>query len=158
MSKECGADHVINYSNTDVVAEVLELTNNEGVDAVVDATHAPSSFLQSASVVKRGGKWIVVDFQWRPQHEDVLGVCERRGVKPHFGDFARYWAVPHYISLAQQHITHMLRSCDKLYAEGVHVRVTKTIPFELEKVSEEVTAVGESRRSGKVVIRVAGDN
>jgi hypothetical protein len=52
----------------------------------------------------------------------------------------------------------MLAACDKLYKDGVHVRVSKVIPFDLEKVQEEVKAVGESKRFGKVIIEIAGDN
>ena len=36
LAKAHGADHVILYTSEDTVKRVLELTNNEGVDAVFD--------------------------------------------------------------------------------------------------------------------------
>jgi hypothetical protein len=51
----------------------------------------------------------------------------------------------------------MLASCDKLYASGVCVKISRVIPFELDRVKEEVLAVGEGKRFGKVVIEIAGD-
>jgi hypothetical protein len=51
----------------------------------------------------------------------------------------------------------MLEACNKLYKERVHVRVGKVIPFEEEIIREEVKAVGETKRFGKVVIQIAGD-
>jgi dihydrodipicolinate reductase len=52
LCKESGADHIIDYTKSDVVAEVLKLTNNEGVDVVVDVTNSPQSYEQSVSVAK----------------------------------------------------------------------------------------------------------
>jgi NADPH:quinone reductase-like Zn-dependent oxidoreductase len=131
------------------VAEVLKLTNNEGVDVAFNATYVESSFVQSASVVKRGGKWLCVENNWGKQHEGALAKCQERGAIATNGDYGRYLFIPAFVTQAHKHFPHMLASCDKLYAEGVHVRATKVIPFgDLEKVQEEVLAVGNGKRSG----------
>jgi NADPH:quinone reductase len=157
LCKEIGADHVIDYSKSGVVAEVLKLTNNEGVDLVVDTTYVTSSFDQSASVVKKGGIWTCVGNSWADQHKTARAKCEERGAKAQLADFGRYWVLPEYIAQAPVHIPYMLAACDQLYASGVGVKVTKTIPFVLEKVQEEVLAVGTGKRSGKVVVEIAGN-
>lgn len=135
----------------------MKLTNNEGVDVAVDTTYSTSSFIQSANSVKKGGKWICVTTVWGEDHKKALGICESRGVAAQSGDYGRYWALPDVIPLAEKHTPHMLESCDKLYASGVHVKVTKVIPMELAPMKEEVLAVGESKRCGKVIVEIAGD-
>jgi len=156
LSKDCGADHVIDYSKSDIVQEVLKLTHGKGVDVAVDTT-VQASFVQSASVVRQGGKWIYVGSSWKDQQQAALDKCKERGVTPLMGDFGKYWT-PAYKQQALVDVPHMLESLDKLYASGVHVRITKTIPFEIEKMREEVVAVGGTKRSGKVCVKIAGSD
>jgi NADPH:quinone reductase-like Zn-dependent oxidoreductase len=156
LCKECGADHVVDYSKSDVVAEVLKLTNNEGVDVSVDTTNVPSSFLQSSSVVKKDGKWICVQTAWGDDHQAALAKCKEKGVDAQFSDYGRYWFLPQYQARTKQDVSHMLASCDKLFSSGVSVKIAKVIPFELEKIKEEVLAVGQTQRFGKVVIDISG--
>lgn len=158
ICKESGADHVIDYSTSDVIEEVNKLTNKEGVDVAVDCTCVASSNEQSASIVKKGGIWISLGTKWEDKHQKVLSICKERDVTAANGDFGRYWYIPSYIAKAPIHIHRMLETCDKLYKEDIYVRITKVISFEkIEEIKEEVKAVGESKRSGKVVIEIGGD-
>jgi len=53
---ELGADHVIDYTSEDITARVKELTEGQGVDAVVD--HVGAQFFEAAyNSLKRGGRY-----------------------------------------------------------------------------------------------------
>lgn len=55
MSKRFGANVVINASEKDPVAEIMALTNNEGVDVAVEAVGTQATFEGCSRVVRRGG-------------------------------------------------------------------------------------------------------
>ena len=55
MSKRFGANVVINPKEKDPVAEILALTNNEGVDVAVEAVGTQPTFEACTRVVRRGG-------------------------------------------------------------------------------------------------------
>lgn len=59
--KSFGADHTINYRNSDFADEVKRLTNGEGVDVVLDMVGAP--YVKSnLAVLKRDGRLVIVAF------------------------------------------------------------------------------------------------
>jgi len=53
-----GVDHPIDYRSLDFADEVMRLTNDEGVDVVMDAI-GPSSFKRSYSVLRQGGRLVM---------------------------------------------------------------------------------------------------
>ncbi len=55
MSKKLGANVVINPKESDPVAEIIALTNNEGVDIAVEAVGTQPTFEAATRVVRRGG-------------------------------------------------------------------------------------------------------
>ncbi len=55
MSKRFGANVVINAKEKDAVAEIMALTNNEGVDVAVEAVGTQPTFEAATRVVRRGG-------------------------------------------------------------------------------------------------------
>lgn len=117
----------------------------------VDSTFVHSSFSQSASAVKQGGKWILTGnkVELGDSHKAALEICEKRGVSFSTGDYGRYWFLPEFVALAGKHIPHMLEACNKLYADGIHVRVSKVIPLELTPMAEELKAVGDPNEVGR---------
>jgi len=56
VAKEYGATEIINYKNGDIVKQVLELTNNKGVDRVIIAGGDNDTIDQAVRMVKAGGK------------------------------------------------------------------------------------------------------
>ncbi len=54
LGREAGADHIINYTNQDFVAEVKRITNNQGVDVVYDGV-GKTTFEGSLSVLRPRG-------------------------------------------------------------------------------------------------------
>ncbi len=59
-AKKTGAKAVVNAAREDIVNKILELTDNEGVDVVVEASGAASAIKQSLDIVKHGGRIVQV--------------------------------------------------------------------------------------------------
>ena len=57
-AKEFGADIVMNPSKTDVVKEIVNMTDGYGCDIYIEATGAPSSVLQGLSMVRKLGRFV----------------------------------------------------------------------------------------------------
>ncbi len=57
---EVGAKKVFNAKEVDVVAEIMKLTNNEGVDIVIETAGSKVTAKQTADLVKRGGRIVLV--------------------------------------------------------------------------------------------------
>jgi L-iditol 2-dehydrogenase len=57
---ELGATEVIPADRQDAVARVMELTGNQGVDIVFEAAGNKHTIMQTAALVKRGGKIVLV--------------------------------------------------------------------------------------------------
>ena len=55
MSKKFGANVVINHTEKDAVAEIMAVTNNEGVDVAVEAVGTQATFEACTKVIRRGG-------------------------------------------------------------------------------------------------------
>ncbi|MBS7624807.1 NAD(P)-dependent alcohol dehydrogenase [Candidatus Bathyarchaeota archaeon] len=57
-----GAEFAINASKEDPVRRVMELTNNKGVDVVIEASGSPKALQQALDVVKPGGRVVLVGY------------------------------------------------------------------------------------------------
>ncbi|MGP3705268.1 MAG: zinc-binding dehydrogenase, partial [Candidatus Bathyarchaeota archaeon] len=91
-AKKAGAKAVINAAKDDVIGKILELTDNEGVDVVIEASGAAPAVKQSLDIAKRGGR--IVQVGW-PMNEipfpiakiignelEILGVHRYANVYP----------------------------------------------------------------------------
>lgn len=58
LARDAGADHIINYTNQDFVAEVKRITGNQGVDVVYDGV-GKTTFDGSLSVVRPRGYMVL---------------------------------------------------------------------------------------------------
>jgi len=58
--KTAGADHIINYKKEDVVFAVQKIVGDKGCDMIFDSTYDPTSFAQSAKVLKQGGLFVLL--------------------------------------------------------------------------------------------------
>jgi NADPH2:quinone reductase len=54
-AEDCGADHVINYEETDFAKEIYEMTGGRGVDVVVDHI-GPATWDDSTKCLVKGGR------------------------------------------------------------------------------------------------------
>ena len=57
-AKEFGADIVLNPSKTDVVKEILEMTDGYGCDVYIEATGHPSSVNQGLEMIRKLGRFV----------------------------------------------------------------------------------------------------
>lgn len=55
MARKMGADHVVDFSCTDPVAEILRLTDGRGVDVAIEALGRQETFEGSLRVLRPGG-------------------------------------------------------------------------------------------------------
>lgn len=55
MSRQMGADHVVDFSATDPVAAIMELTDGRGVDVAIEALGTQSTFESALRVLRPGG-------------------------------------------------------------------------------------------------------
>ncbi|WP_077624656.1 NAD(P)-dependent alcohol dehydrogenase [Sediminibacillus massiliensis] len=69
---ELGATHTINVLETDVLAEIKEITNGEGVDVAFETAGNPKALQSALSAVRRGGKLAIIGLP--PQDEIGLNV------------------------------------------------------------------------------------
>lgn len=56
MAKHMGADHVVDFSKTDPVSEVMRLTGGRGVDVAIEALGQQSTFESALRVLRPGGR------------------------------------------------------------------------------------------------------
>jgi alcohol dehydrogenase len=55
MSRNLGADHIVNFHETDPVAEIARLTDGRGVDVAIEALGTQSTFESALRVLRPGG-------------------------------------------------------------------------------------------------------
>lgn len=55
MAKSMGADHVVDFSRTDPVSEILRITDGRGVDVAIEALGRPETFEGALRVLRPGG-------------------------------------------------------------------------------------------------------
>lgn len=70
-AKEMGADFIINYKNENVFKRVMEITNGEGVDIVIDSV-GKDTWLTSLRSVKKGGKVITCGATSGPDPQEEI--------------------------------------------------------------------------------------
>ena len=59
-ARELGATHTVNSAEEDVGERVRDLTNGRGVDVAFEALGRPETFVQAASIVRAGGRAVMV--------------------------------------------------------------------------------------------------
>jgi 2-desacetyl-2-hydroxyethyl bacteriochlorophyllide A dehydrogenase len=77
FAKENGADETINASKESVIDRLMELTNAEGPNIVIDAVCLPSTFELGVEVVSPAGTVVVLGFDERPSHIPQLPITKK---------------------------------------------------------------------------------
>ena len=54
-AKKLGCDHVVDFSTTDPIAEIMRLTNGRGVDVAIEALGTQGTFASALRVLRPGG-------------------------------------------------------------------------------------------------------
>ncbi|GAA0472545.1 NAD(P)-dependent alcohol dehydrogenase (plasmid) [Halococcus dombrowskii] len=82
LAREYGADHVVDFQKGDPVAEIMELTDDEGVDSAIEALGSDQTLQDCIKAVKPGGTVSNVgyhggdEFRHIPREEWGVGMAE----------------------------------------------------------------------------------
>ncbi|MFO0339559.1 MAG: zinc-binding dehydrogenase, partial [Acidobacteriota bacterium] len=106
VSRELGADHVINAAETDSVAAILDLTGGNGADVVFEcAGGSPKqglagtrSLMQAIDSVRSGGKLVGVSWFGAPLEVDI-DLLRERSVRYLFPDISTLEHLEHTVGL-----------------------------------------------------------
>jgi len=74
MAKKLGADEVINVKEEDPVKKIMELTDGEGVDAVLEAVGSRKNVQQGLELIKKGKTVTVIGLMEKTMELDMLNV------------------------------------------------------------------------------------
>ncbi|MCM3124210.1 MULTISPECIES: zinc-binding alcohol dehydrogenase family protein [unclassified Mesobacillus] len=77
FARENGADEVINAREASVEEKVMELTDGEGPNVVIDAVCLPSTFELGVKVVSPAGTVVVLGFDERPSQISQLPITKK---------------------------------------------------------------------------------
>ncbi|WP_291635619.1 alcohol dehydrogenase catalytic domain-containing protein [Clostridium sp.] len=77
-AKEFGADIVMNPSKTNVVQEILDMTEGYGCDIYIEATGHPSSVIQGLSMVRKLGRFVEFSVFGAPTTVDWSIIGDRK--------------------------------------------------------------------------------
>ncbi|RLQ90164.1 zinc-binding alcohol dehydrogenase family protein [Planomicrobium sp. Y74] len=77
FAKESGADHVIDAGNESVKDRILELTDGEGANTVIDAVCLPSTVELSIELVSVAGNVVILGFDERPSALPQLPITKK---------------------------------------------------------------------------------
>lgn len=77
-AEEIGAKKVINALDSNAVAEIMKLTDNKGVDIVIDVAGSKATTQQTVDLVKRGGRIILVGMAADPVIEYDFGKLQAK--------------------------------------------------------------------------------
>lgn len=146
--RSIGVDHVIDYSKSDVVEEILRITNGNGVDLAYEPSYVASSLIASSKAVKKGGMLVELGSTTSDSIPEVAQNLAARGVR-----YAQVSLPPLYITGKADHFSTGLSQVESLVVRGLKVNVRKVVS--LEEAPEEMIAVMSSAGgAGKSVIKV----
>lgn len=77
VAKKLGADDMINSKEENPVKRIMELTDGEGVDAVLEAVGSRVTVQQGLDLVKKGGTVTVIGMREKTMELDMLSVAAK---------------------------------------------------------------------------------
>ena len=116
-ARELGATHTINGSTEDVGARIRDLTDGRGVDVSFEALGRPETFVQATSIVRAGGRSVMVGIAAAGATAPVeITPLVRRGVSiiGSYGASTRA-DLPEVIALARSGAVDVSRSVTRRY-------------------------------------------
>ncbi|SOE97053.1 NADPH:quinone reductase [Burkholderia sp. D7] len=161
LAQASGAGWVFNYRVDDVAAEIMALTEGEGVDLVYDTTYSETSFVETAQMVRRGGTWIVLGVgpgkttRTAETHSPVEGILAARSASFINVNILRYFSEPARLNEAAMSFLrngmHLAAACA---AEGKVVpHVDKTIKGNAVEISDQLAIMAKGTGNlGKIAV------
>jgi threonine dehydrogenase-like Zn-dependent dehydrogenase len=83
VAKKCGADLVLNPTKTDVVAEVLKLTDGYGCDVYIEATGYPAAVKQGLDMMCKRGTFVEFSVMGEPSTIDWSIIGDQKELNIH---------------------------------------------------------------------------
>ncbi len=145
--RQLGADHVINYKQTDFVPAVLDWTNGEGVDLVFD-TIGGATFAQSFPAVRIYGDIVTI---LEPDAATSWKVARNRNLRISL----ELMLTPLLQGLVedQQHQAKLLEQCTRLIDTGeLKIHVSRTLP--LAEAAEAHRLIQAGGAIGKISLTI----
>lgn len=138
LARRLGADLVLNPTQGDVVAKIMEETEGEGVDVLLEMSGAPSAIQQGFTLLKDGGEVALLGLSPAPFEFDLNNYVIFKGATVYGVIGRQIWET-----------WYQMRGL--LKAGAVNLRPIVTHLFRLEEF-EQAFQVMASGRSGKVVL------
>ena len=141
-----GADHLINYSSSDLKTTARELSQGRGVDVIYDAVGGPYSE-PALRLIAWNGRYLVIGFASGdipkiPLNIVLLKNCSIMGV--FFGEFSRRFPEDN-----QKNISHLMQWLqDGKVKPHIHVR------YRLEDAAKALRDLMERKVVGKVIVEL----
>lgn len=138
-ARKFGATHTINARNEDVLATVLSLTENRGVDYAFVTVGSSRAIVQASNLVRKGGTTVIVGMPSNSDAEVPLNshtlTTGRNVMGSNMGSTRPSVDIPHLVELYQQ---------GRLKLDEL---ITKTYP--LEEINEAIESMerGEALRN-----------
>ena len=146
LLRQMGCEEVLDYRAVDVVQEVLRVTGGAGAAFVFDGTCRPSSFVQSASCVARGGVLVKLGLWEHTQGKgrECQQIAEQRGAT---------FVIGNHDGL--QSNACMKQAVQWYESDRVKPYVTREVRFDAAEVQAAVDGVGAGEINvGKVVVHI----
>ena len=100
ISKRCGADYTFNPSRSNLIREVMDVTNGEGADVVIEATGNPKAIPTALKLAGRRGRVILlgstrgvseVNFYSEVHKKGVIIIGAHENVRPRYESTRGWW-------------------------------------------------------------------
>jgi threonine dehydrogenase-like Zn-dependent dehydrogenase len=142
MAKQMGADETIDFSNKDVLQEVMKITRGRGVDVAIEALGLQQTFENSLRVIRPGGKL------------SSLGVYSGKLEVPIDAFGAGIADIQILTTLCPGGKERMRRLMDLVASRRLNLRPLLTHDFSLDNITDAYETFG-NRRDGvlKVAVR-----
>ena len=144
---ELGADHIINYKETDPVESILEWTEGKGVDAAVD-TVGGETFEKTFPAVRPYGDLVTL---LQPSPETDWKIARLRNLRISL----ELMLSPMYFGWreAQRHQAHILEQCAGLM-ESKKLRVALSREFPMEAAADAHRLLEAGGMTGKIALLI----
>jgi (R,R)-butanediol dehydrogenase/meso-butanediol dehydrogenase/diacetyl reductase len=141
LASALGADEAIDARSTDVTAAIIEATDGEGADVVIEASGVPSNPSTAIHATKRGGRVVIVGLQADPPPVDIFDAALRE--------------VDLVATVAHICDSNLPESLDVLAKTEIAGEVLGEVVPMTRLVEDAIAPLAEGRAPGKMVVEVA---
>jgi len=100
ISKSCGADYIINPNRDDLIEDIMDITDNNGADVIIEATGNPEAIPIALKIVGRCGRVILlgsprgiseVNFYSEVHKKGASIIGAHESIRPHYESTHGWW-------------------------------------------------------------------